>query len=1111
MALQFVMGNPGSGKSYQLYQKVIADSIANPDKNYIVIVPEQFTMQTQQELVDKHPRGGIMNIDVLSFGRLAFRVLEEVGGMQRTILDDEGKSLILRKIAGDFENELKVLRGNLKKPGYISEVKSIISEFTQYDIAQEHIDEVIRNIGEQNYLSYKLRDIQKVYQGFADYLADKYITKEEILDVLAGVIKDSRMLKDSVVVFDGFTGFTPIQERVLRELMRNCERVVVTVTIDGREDPFVLKHKYQLFALSKQMVTSLVKIAKKDRIIIEDPVGLFDAPVYRCRDNRPLAFLEQELFRYSRKQYLDEQSSISIHSARDPRSEVEFAAGEILNLVRNKGYRYKDIAVITNDMSIYTNCVEEVFAAYAIPVFMDQKRSILLNSFVEYIRSLLAMAEGGYTREGVFRFLRTGLFGFTNAELDLLENYITALGIKGYKKWQEKWIRRSRTTTEAELEVLNSMRVQFVERMEELTYVLRQRSKTIKDITLALYEFFVREEIQKKLKDQERQFEKEEDQVLAKEYAQIYRIAMDLFDKFVELLGNERVSLKEYCELLDAGFEEAKVGIIPPGMDQVTVGDVERTRLKEIKALFFLGINDTLLPGNLMLGGFLSERDREKFETQKITLSPGSKEKIYVQKFYLYLHLTKPSERLYLSYAKVSSEGAALRPAYLIGEIRRLYPNLSVRNEELTGIWEKELTPQTGISYIITELQDKSRILGSEWKELYTWYLTHPEWSQKIRNLAAASFYKKPEDKLTRQIAAELYGENFTESVTRLERFSVCAFAHFLTYGLRLREREQYQFQALDMGNVFHSALEHFSKELMREGYQWNAIPDNVRERLIEASVEASITDYGNTVLYSSARNHYMISRMKRMMHRTVWAIGRQLGEGDFVPSGYEIVFPGGKIDCIDVCEEQDKVFVKVIDYKTGSKSFDIVAIYHGLQMQLAVYLNAAVEIETKRHPDKEVVPAGIFYYQIKDPIVDKINDPEKLEEAILKELKLDGLVNSEPEVLGHLEHNLSGNSVILPVGLKKDGNLSKTSKTATTAEFEIISGFVGHRIAKLREEILSGAADVSPYEYGKQTGCDYCQYRNICGFDKEIDGYEYRRLAELEKEEVLKRMEKEV
>ena len=582
MALQFIFGNPGSGKSHYLYEHIIRESMKHPDTNYIILVPEQFTMQTQKELVLRHPRHGIMNIDVLSFARLAFRVLEETGNGSREILDDEGKNLILRRLAGKKEDSLKVLKGNIKKPGYISEVKSVISELTQYNISPDGMDDMITEADESSYLAWKLKDIQVMYQAFEEYLADKYITKEEILDILCNVMDKSRMLKDSVIALDGFTGFTPLQNKVLGEMLHHCQKVMITVTMDKREDPYVMKDKYQLFALSKQMVTSLVKIAGEEKVLVEEPVCLYQEPIWRFRNAPALAFLEKELFRYSGRTYREKQSNVRIYAATNPRMEVECAAQRIRFLIRKKEYRYREIAVIASDMNLYADEIEKTFREYEIPVFMDYKRNVLLNSFVEYIRSLLAMAEQNFSAESVFRFLRTDLTGFTGEELDLLENYVLALGIRGYKKWQEKWIRRAKDTTEEDLEVLNHLRVRFVEKTEDLVFVLKQRQKTVRDVTLAICEFLEKEEIQKQVKVLENQFTEAGELALAKEYAQIYRVVMELFDKFVSLLGDERIALKEYRELLDAGMEEARIGVIPPSLDEVMAGDIERTRLKDI-------------------------------------------------------------------------------------------------------------------------------------------------------------------------------------------------------------------------------------------------------------------------------------------------------------------------------------------------------------------------------------------------------------------------------------------------------------------------------------------------------------------------------------------------
>lgn len=1120
MSLQFIFGNSGAGKSRYLYEQIVEESMEHPKTNYLVLVPEQFTMQTQKDLCAAHPRNGIMNIDVLSFVRLSHRVFEEVGKEIHRVLDDEGKSLILRKIAGQYESDLKILRGNLKKQGYISEVKSVISEFTQYGIGFEELDEFLDTLEPESYLYYKLADIRKVYEGFENYLADKYITKEELLDVLSGVVPESELLKNSVVALDGFTGFTPVQNKLLGELMQVCKKVVVTVVMDAREDPFAYRHPYQLFAISKQMVTALVKIAGEQHTQIEEPVYLYGKPVQRFEGNPELGFLESELFRYAGRQYVYPEpeipGAVKLYAARSPKEEAEYVAGQVRRLVREKGFRYRDMAVIASDMNTYAVHLEKAFDAYGIPVFMDHKKSILLNAFVEYVRSLLAMADENFSYESVFRFLRTGMCGFTREETDRLENYVIALGLKGYKKWQSPWVRFERESGEEELETLNRLRVRFVEKIDGLLMILRKRSKTVEDISLAVYQFFVQEKMQEQIRKLELQFQENGELALAKEYSQIYRIVIELFDKFVELLGDEQVSLREYCELLDAGLQEAKVGVIPPSLDQVVIGDVERTRLNNLKVLFFVGANDTFLPGKLCQGGLLSERDREKFARQKLPLSPGAKEKTYIQKFYLYMNLTKPSGMLYLSFSKVSSDGKALRPAYLVQDIRRLFPGVQVREDEGT-LAEQELTWAQGALCLAKGLRNRQQGLSAEWKELFSWYQRQEkERDAGLDRILDAAFYRKEPDRLTKKAADTLFGDISRASVTRLEQFASCAYAHFLTYGLRLSQREEYRFESLDLGNIAHQSMERFARKADEYQADWDRLTEELRGELVEKSVEESIADYGNTVLYSSARNEYMVTRIKNLIKRSVWALTKQMERGDFRPKGYELKFGSGKIDRLDTYEDEQHIYVKVTDYKTGMKSFDITAFYHGLQMQLPVYLNAAMEIEKRKFnqfpgnredEEKDVVPAGIFYYRMQDPFVEKEVDDQVLEGKILKELRLDGLVNADEEVIMHLEKDLIGNSDIIPVGRNKDGSLSKSSKVLSPEEFELFLEYAKEKERELKQQMEEGHAEAAPYELGGNTGCDYCAYHAVCGFDPRLDGYGFRRLKKYSRDEVLQRI----
>ena len=1112
MPLQFIFGNSGSGKTHYLYQHVIEESMKHPQMNYLILVPEQFTMQTQRDLCMMHPCGGIMNIDVLSFGRLAYRIFEETGANSRHVLDDEGKNLILRKIAADYEDELRILRGNLKKQGYISEVKSVISEFTQYGIGFEELDEFMEHLEPTSPLYFKLQDIRRLYEEFEKYLADRYITKEELLDVLSDAVPQSELLKKSVVVLDGFTGFTPIQNRLLGELMKSCKKVMITVVMDEREDPFTFRHPYQLFALSKQMVTGLVKIAGELWIPIEEHLELYGHPLPRFRNNPELDFLEANLFRSSMIQYSYEPVAVSLHTVRNPKAEADFVASQIRKLVREQGYRYRDIAVISSEMNVYASHFETSFDSYQIPVFMDHKKSILLNAFVDYLRCLLGMVSQGFTYDSVFRFLRTGLTEFAQDEVDLLDNYVRALGIRGYKKWQQAWVRKTRDTEGEKLELLNGMRVRFVEKIDALVLILRQHSKTVKDITVAVYEYLVKEQMQERLKEWETRLQDQGELALSKEYSQIYRIVIELFDKFVELLGDEKIALSDYCELLDAGLEEARVGVIPPSLDQVVIGDVQRTRIKNVKALFFVGANDSLLPGKMKQGGLLSEKEREHFQKQNLSLTPGAKEQIYIQQFYLYMNLTKPEEHLYITYSKVSADGQSLRPAYLIPEFRKLYPSLKVIDEEIKGLKEREITPKTGLSILAAGLSDRRCGLDNEWKELYSWYKKDAkEMNIWLNKLLDAGFFNKESSQLSAADARFLYGDEERVSVTRLERFATCAYNHFLTYGLKLKEREEYQFEAMDLGNIAHQAMERFSIHAETLGDSWTEMDEEVRAKLVEQSVEESIVDYGNTVLYSTSRNEYMVSRIKKLIYRSVWALTAQMEKSDFKPAEYELKFGSGKIDRVDICEDADKIFVKVTDYKTGSKSFDITSFYYGLQMQLPVYLNAAVDWQKEKQPAKEIIPAGFFYFRMKDPIVDKEKDETALETRILKELKLDGLVNVDDGVIDHLERDLNGASNFIPVGKNKDGSFRKDSKVLEAEDFLTLLEYTRKKSASLKSSIFSGEVDAAPYVLGKDAGCDYCGYRDICGFDQALEGYESRNFEKYSQEEVVEKMKQEL
>ena len=1133
MALKFVFGNSGAGKSYALYQEVIRSSKKNPDQKFLVLVPEQFTMQTQKELVRLHPDGGILNIDVLSFQRLAYRVFSETGTQTGKVLEETGKNLVLRKIAQQHKEELSVLGGNLNKMGYISEIKSLISEMTQYAVSEEELARLISKSTDKPHLYHKLHDVQTLYQAFHEYLEEKYITAEELLEVLCRVADKSELIRESVIVLDGFTGFTPIQNLLMQKLMLYAKQVIVTVTIDEREDPYRMEGEHQLFYLSKKTVCTLMRLAAEAQVKAEQPVVIRMSSQSRFQKGSALFWLEQNLFRLRQRPFQGKQEEIHLHVLRNPEEETIWAASQIRRLVREKGFHYRDFAVITGDMEAYSPALERIFPAYGIPCFLDNKRSVLKNPFVEFIRSLLEIADQDFSYESVMRCLRSGLFGMEPEEADILENYILALGIRGAKKWENRFVRLYGDLKEEELEEIDMLRQRFADAVLPFVRVQRRKDTDVRTRTLSLYSLIESLGIQKRLAEMEEEFRRDGNEVLAKEYHQIYGMIMDFFDKLVDLLGDEELPLREYAQILDAGFAEARVGVIPPGVDEVMAGDMERTRLKDVKVLFFLGVNEGSVPKSSSRAGILSDMEREELRKAGLELAPGAREQAYIQRFYLYLNLTKPSEHLYVSYSLLDGAGRSLRPSYFVSVLKKLFPELTAVYEDGKENGELPQTEREGMS-LLTEKLGKYRE-GEEdahFYDLYRWYARQEKYGEKLGQILDAAFSVHRDTSLGKAVAHALYGKVLENSVTRLEQYAACAYAHFLTYGLRLSQRETYEFEAADMGNIFHETLESFSRRVEESEYTWADLPGGTAESWIEECLDQAAADYGNTILNSTARNAYMTRRMKRIMKRTVWALSEQIRRGLFTPENYEISFSSasdldsvsidlspeeklrlqGRIDRVDTCEDEEHVYVKVIDYKSGSTSFQLLSLYHGLQLQLAVYLGAAMELMKKEHPGKEVLPAGMLYYQIQDPILDTA-EPEGEEELsgeLLEKLKPGGLINADPEIISLLDRSMPGKSSVLPLACNKDGSLRAGSPVATEKQFETLSRYVNRKIRKIGAEMLEGRADVSPYELKGKTACDYCPYRGVCGLDSKTEGFRVRRLPELKEEEIWKRMEEE-
>lgn len=1171
MGLHYILGSSGAGKTYELYNYVIEESIKHPEQEYLFIVPEQFTLQTQKDFASLHPMQGIMNIDVLSLLRLAFRVFEETRADDRIILEDTGKSMIVKKVMLEKRNDLNVFSGNIKKRGFIEEMKSVISELYQYAIGEEEYEQMLMVSKSKPLLHAKLMDIKIIYDAFGDFLKDKYITNEEIFEVLGEELKSSSLIKKSIVCLDGFTGFTPSQYKLIRKIIRYAKDVYVTVTID--EASYKEKQQeHQLFYNSYFTIQKLNKIASVEKKDIEARfINNHDIP-YRYKASKPLAHLEQNIFRYPYDIYMKEQDDISIYAANDREDECERTALNIRRLVKEEGFRYKDIAVISADVSGYGIMLRKKLTRLSIPCFVDEKESILSNPLAELIRALLAVIRYDYTYDSVMHLLKTGLLDWELEEVDKLENYIIALGIRGRNRFKHEWKKRYRSAYNISINEINQYRQKFINMTEPVTEVFMNKESKVRDYLAAIYNFFREQTIEEKLitfAEETKSYEDVESRILAKEYEQVYRLVIEVFDRVAALLGEDILPIDEFCEIIETGLSEARVGLIPPGTDQVVIGDIERTRLKDIKALFFLGVNDGLVPKAGSSGGILSDIDRQFFAENMIELAPTIRQNAYTTDFYLYLSLTKPQNKLYLSYYKQDTDGRAAYPSSLLSKIISMFKEIKLSEKK-----EIILGTDKGLTYLADSLrryvhfgksnkeQSQSEHLHNEelqneelqnentkneqgenyltdfFYELYKLYLNDTQGNIEINKLIGAAFYERKESGISKKAAIMLYGSTLLGSVTRMEQYASCAFAHYLSYGLSLEEREEYEISMPDIGNIYHAALEYFSNKLKEEGYTFHDLLEEDRLRIGRDSVIAACTEYNNNILSSSKRNAYIVKKVERVLHRTTKTIKEQLSSGKFEPFAYERVFLysdkylslRGRIDRIDFYENEDKLYVQIVDYKSGSQKFDLESLYYGLQLQLGVYLQAGLNIvkdEVKSTADiskanstasdqtifKDIVPAGVFYYNIDDPIVEKSRE---VEEEISKKLMLNGLANSGSEALTALDMKFADEngrlkpmvkSTVIPAETNKEGQLSKKSSIASDSQFTDLLEFINNKMHKMSSEIMSGDTNLNPYKNNDITACKYCAYSSICGFDIRLPGNAYNKLKKMSEDEIWKEM----
>ena len=1124
MLLRMILGRAGVGKTTLCLNEIAAAHALDETHALLHIVPEQFSLQSERALLEAADNHALTRAETLSFQRLSFRVFLELGGFDKVVLEDIGRNVILRKVLLDVKTQLLYFTSSVDKQGFIDKLSTMLAELYQYEIRAEALLYASGQVVGDEGLRLKLHDLSVILAAYGAYLTEHQFSGEDTLDLLTECLADSEYVRNAKVWIDGFKSFTPQEYRVLDRLLRSAASVTIALTVDEARAGYPELNRQDPFFETKSTVNALCLLAQNAGVPIAEPVALTDA--VRCKDAPALAFLERSFMGYQVPKFGGDASCVRLVQADNMYAEIHAAARAVVELTREQELRYHEIGIVCASHEAYAKSVQAIFVQYDIPVFVDKKEDMLSHPLVEYIRAAFEIITGGWQYESVFRFLKTGMTGFTRDDIDKLENYVLAYGIR-YNRWQKEWVYGFDGRYERfDREGINAMRERVLALIAPLsTRFTRSGRHTAAEFCHALYAFLDETGALAVLEQWIDEARASGHNLLWQTHKQMWESVADLIDKVFETLGGERMAAADFAKVLEAGFSAITLGLVPPSLDQVIVGDLRRSRLPQVKALLLLGANENVLPGRLNEDGVLSDDERRVLSKQGIQLAPDGLTRALADYFSVYGVLTKPSSFLYVSCYLSELDGKAVFPSPVMHRIGELLPCADRRraSADSDGSIEQISTAAATFDGLAQALRTyvETDALPEITKDVYNYFRGNPAYAPMLAQIEAQIAAVGKPERLMRETVYKLYAGRVLTSVTQLERYAQCPFSYFMQYNLRALERKVYEVENVQLGTLFHATLEAYAKRLAENGIDWNDPDDEALVALAQACVDEALAAQGNEILRSTGQYRYFSERVKGIAVQSIRALTTHMRGSGFSVAALEAAFGGqdadavrvpldcgamelvGRVDRVDMLTLNDSAYVKLVDYKSGHKAFSLSEVYYGLQLQLVMYIDAVIKQMKARSGITKVEPAAVLYFRLQNPVVefDAAMSEEQVRMRLMSQFQMTGLVLDNQDVLENLDERLragqesSVQSAIVPVSLNKakgedDFLISKTSKVVSAESFERLMAFVMQKAAALGNSILDGDITVWPCMHKKASGCRFCAYRAVCGFDAGQNAY---------------------
>lgn len=1115
--LHIVFGRSGSGKTR--FAMNTANDAAKKGIETVMIVPEQFTFETERAIVHNFGAKSCLEIEVLSFSRLVHRIMSKYGGLACRYIDDCGRHVLMRLALRQVADMLKVYSRQAESAAFVKTMVDAVAEYKVCGIDPDILDDAAKKCG-GGLLKHKLSDIALIMRTYSALLESRFADPLDDLTRLAAKLDDCPFFEGKTVIIDGFKGFTVQERKVIEKILKKADDVYVTLCAEslGRPD------SAGLFSPVEKTARQLVNLANRCGCKVASPLVLSDTHRFECES---LKALESTVFRPDSKPYSEPAPQIRIVYAKNIYEEAKYVACEVTRLVRETGCRYGDIAVISRALDSYNGILDPIFEQYGIPLFYDSRRGVATHPLMALVLSLLKIMTDNFRQEDVLRYLKTGLSGFTTLETSTLENYMLVWDIKGEKHWSEDWkgspsgFEGRKDDDAEELIYLNELRRRLYEPIAQLKEQMENGQQP-----RALYEFLCKNGVRDAVTKACRELKDAGETRLSGEYGQIWERLVLMLDQITMAANGAKLTLEDFASLLGLVIENTDLGSIPPSLDAVTAGDAERIRTDGAKYVFVIGLAEGMFPRAANVGGLISESERRSLVELGLELSPPASEQAAEERFFAYKAFTCASRGVYLTCPRSDASGEVLRPSYFLPAVKRLFPRCTVVDDALSDPLDTVANEKTAFDLMAQKFGEKTPLRAA----LRSVFEQRPDYASRLAALDRAASGDRLHFKNS-ATARALYGENMRVSPTSVEDFGKCRFMYFCRYGLRAKPRRPAELDAPEIGTVIHFVLERLLSKTADRGLA--NVPQDELEKMTKAELAEFARVYLGGLDDKPERFRHLFGTLEETVICLVNHLAQEFAQSGFTPvdfelaiapdgdvKPYEIKLPdggrlivGGKVDRVDALKLNGKTYLRVVDYKTGTKTFNLNDLLYGLNLQMFIYLFTLCRNAAGRYGDgKEVLPAGVLYVPAKRPEVaaQRAEDPQKIKAQADKELRMNGIVLNDPGVILAME--TSGAGRFIPASVKgeqdDDGTVryavGARSSVASIEQFGILRRHIEKTLTAMAKTLRDGDAAAVPVSGLGYNPCQYCDYISICGFEP---GCEVKNIFSVDKDEIWNRM----